>query len=177
MPDAYGIYDGKFLQEYAVASAVNALSVASPTVPADRVWTIFSASYYPNVAETKTVYFAIHSNKSGLGYPISIPMSIALSIALYFPALLYGDEMKLWPGEYLFVLRDSATAGSAMQLNMRYIDVQIPLYREYEAQRERREMDFRSMVSKTTGGARVPGSQIGGRTSIDKDTLTKRMRV
>lgn len=162
MPEAYDLHEARFLQERQSFSDVNALSAQVGPVPAGKVWTILSANYYPDTAETKIVYFYILS-KAALGYAITVPQSIALSAANSFPCLTEGMELRLYPGEYLCVHRDSAAAGSIMVLLVRYIESDLPYYSYEEPQNKivRQAMRRGSQYRSSGGGISEGGSQAG----------------
>jgi len=126
-PDAYALHEARLLQEFVRTSAVVATTVFSDVVPAGKVWTILSASYYPDASEAKYIYFFVQG-RSSAQYPITIPQTITLSPTRPFPAVTEGMEIKLFPGEYLGVTRDSATAGSSMVIRIRYIENDLPYY-------------------------------------------------
>jgi len=126
-PEAYGLHDGRFVEEQYRTCAANALIVNSGIVPAGKVWTILSALVYPSVAETRTVHLGLVS-RYGTEYPVTIPVSIALVSTIPLPLLTYGMEIKLFPGDKLYARRDVATAGSTMTIIYRYIENDLPYY-------------------------------------------------
>lgn len=135
MPEAYSVFDAKFLQWAGSVSAANALTVlALSGVPDGKVWTILGASYYPSTAETRTVAYGVYNG--GRVFPVTIAESwpyvgnTNLGLAL----LREGMELRLYPGDYLFVARDAATAGSTMSLFFRYIETDLPPYRYLDPQ-------------------------------------------
>lgn len=157
MPDAYEVYEARFLMEGGpITSAANATTIDGLTCPANRVWTILSASYNPSVAETQTVLFYILS-RSGIYYPITQPVSIALSGTILFPLVREGMELKIFPGEKIGAFRGAATAGSTMTIAYRFIESALPLYEEYEPQVRRSQIRKRS-----SSGTRSIGGGFGG---------------
>lgn len=151
--DAYEVHDGRFVQDRQFISAADALVVNSAAVPVNKVWTIIGLGYFPNTAETKIIVFSIGKLAGAFVYPITVPVSIALSTARGLPGLQEGMEIKLFPGEYISVNRDSATAGSTMILNVRYLETDLPYY-EYVDPMSRVVSKKRAhgSVYRTTGG-------------------------
>lgn len=125
--DAYDLHDGRFIQAPTWASAANATALDSAVVPAGKVWSILSLTYYPDVAETRTVVISILA-RDGQDHPIRIPATIALSPSLRYPGLTEGLELKMYPGESIHISRDVATAGSVMRGRMRMIETDLPYY-------------------------------------------------
>lgn len=177
MPDAYEIHEGRYVQFAVSQSAANALVVLSTYgVPAGKIWTIIGAGYYPSVSETKTCAFGIYND--GRVYPVTLADSWAYigNTNLALAALREGMELKLYPGDYLFVARDSATAGSVMNLNFRYIESDLPPYRYTDPQSQvvRRvaghsgNLRSSSPGSVSRGGIDVGGEGPGGHRSEPK---------
>lgn len=158
MPDAYTITESRFVQQQTITSAAGDVSLVDYAVPAGKVWTILQAGYTPSAGETKVVQWFIR--RAGVNYPITLPTSIALTTITAWPAVTEGMELKLFPGEQLYVSRDSATAGSTMTLFKRYIETDLPLYEYVDPQEQLRISKFRRGI---IGGAVSP--QSGGRPS------------
>jgi uncharacterized membrane protein YgcG len=163
MPEAYEIHEGRLIQEVVVQSAANALSVFLPAVPVGIVRTMLQGSFYPSVAETRTVYFAIQS-RTGSQFPITVPQTIALSTVILFPALTQGLEIKLWPGDLLCAFRDVATAGSTCLVRARFIDNDLPYY-SYEDPLKKviDQPQKHASIFRGGGGAAGGGGGGGGR--------------
>jgi len=167
MPDGYELHDGRFLCEAVSQSAADAISLWTLPCPANKVWTILSASYYPSAAETRTVHWCVLS-RAGLYYPISVPVAIALSMTILYPLVTEGMEIKLFPGESLNVRRDVATAGSSMTIRYRYIETDLPFYSYAEPlnkvvkSAQRHGSTFRATGGISPGGSGSGGGIIGG---------------
>jgi uncharacterized membrane protein YgcG len=161
--DAYELYEGRQIQEYVFTSAANALSVGSGVVvPAGKVHTILAANYTPSVAETRTIYFG-KVTRPGNIFPLTIPTAIALSTTIRMPFVTEGMEHKLFPGEYLAVYRDVATAGSDMTIRIQFIESDIP-FTEY-VERLKKVVDTsrkHGSTFRSTGGISTGGSSSGG---------------
>jgi uncharacterized membrane protein YgcG len=135
MPEAYELHEGRYIQEYVVSSAANAVLLQGNIVPAGKVWTILSACYFPSAAETKIIEYSVIARSSSRN-AISIPVSILLDATMRLPLLTEGMELKIFPGESLYVARDSATAGSTMTLIVRFIEADLPFYAYEEPQKK-----------------------------------------
>lgn len=133
MPDAFELHEARFVQSTYSSGGLAATTVGTAQVPAGKVWTIRFASYYPDIAETKIIWFYVVA-RSTILYAITRPVSIALSSTAQFPMLENGMELKLYPGESLGVRRDSATAGSTMLIYFCYIESDLPYYAYEEPQ-------------------------------------------
>jgi uncharacterized membrane protein YgcG len=160
-PEAYELHDARFIQEFSITSAANALGVWGPNVLPGKVWTILAASYVPSVAETRTVYYAIRSY-GGVSYPVTMSVSIPLPPGL-FPIVTMGMELRIYPGFQLAVFRDAATALSTMTLRVLYIETDLPYYR-YEDPLKKviaQSQKHGSLVRGGGGGGGVGGG--GGR--------------
>ena len=155
---AYEIYDGRFIQEEASGSAANATSCDALTAtPANRVRTVIAARYHPSVAETRTVTWC-KITRSTRELPLTVPNTIALSTTIPLPLVTEGMEIKLWPGEYLRVLRDVATAGSTMALSFQFIETDIPFHEYVEPLKKVvQTMRKHGAVYKSIGGIRTGG--------------------
>lgn len=164
MPDAYALGEGRFLQNANYVSLANALYANLGPVPVNRIWTILSALAYCSAAETRNYWFAVVSLDTNR-YPVTAPASVSIAPAttMWYPMLREGMELRLYPGESLYALRDVATAGSTIGLYIRYIDSQLPLYEEVEPQQQRKRISSvpsnigRGIVARTLPG-RSPGS-------------------
>lgn len=174
MPDAYETHDARLVQETTIISAADALYVQSDPVPANKVWTILSATYTPSVAETRVCCFE-RWGRSGNRYPVNFPQSIALDpsvIVLGFPTDTM--ELKLWPGERFGARRAAATAGSTMYLLIEWVETDLPLYEYIEPQIKKRVARAASDVRRVLGGmgggggASSPPARGGGGAPIVK---------
>lgn len=157
MPDAYELYDGKFVQTIQAVSAANALTILTTrAVPDGKIWTILGANYEPSAAETKVVAWGVYTRNAQV-YPITIPQSFQYlpTLGLGFPCVREGMEIKLLPGDYLFAARDSATAGSTMAILVRFVETDMPLLRYVEPQREvpQRRVAHSTIFSASPGAA------------------------
>jgi len=159
MPDAYGIHEGRFVQELVAASAANATAVGiGVTVPEGKIWTILCAEYHPSVAETKYVHFNLVTRAINT-YVITEPVSVALTAARGWPLLREGMELKLFPGESVQAVRDSATAGSSMVIAMRFLESDLPYY-EYEEPQKKvvKVLRGHGSVYRSSGGISTGGT-------------------
>lgn len=168
MPDAYLVSDGRYIGEDVRVSAAGATSLDSTPCPENYVRTILTAGYQCSAVETKTLYWAI-VRPSGNVFPITIPIAQAMNANL-FPLVEQGMEVKMFPGEILRIYRDSATAGSTMAMYIRFIESPLPIYQQYEPQKDVLAQKFRrgsitrvlrSVAGGSYGGSPPPGA--GGR--------------
>lgn len=162
MPEAWEVYDGRFIQEWVGGSAANALAKGSNIVPAGKVWTILCATHTPSVNETQTVWFSIYG-RSTYDHVVTVPQSIALTVTMGMPMLTMGMELKLFPGETLFSHRAVATAGSTMNLYLRYIETDLPPFHYEDPQAKIQATKLRHGLSllrsaASGGGGTPPGS-------------------
>jgi hypothetical protein len=166
--DAYELHEGRFLQEGVFTSAADALYVTSGLVPAGKVWTILSATYNPSATETRTVQYVL-AGRNNAQYAIRDPVAIALTTTMGFPCVTEGMELKLFPGEYLRVQRDVATAGSTMAMKMRWVETDLPYYsyddplNKVVKAAQRHGSAYRSSGAVSIGGPGAAG-RVGGRT-------------
>ena len=161
MPEAYEVYDGRFLQERSVTSGAGATTITGPAVPAGKVWTVMSGSYAPSVAETRTVCWFILT-RGGNYIAISFPQTILLPPGNW-PLLTQGTEIKLFPGEALYINRDVATAGSTINIVFRFIETDLPYYSQVEKLRKVLDQSQRhGSVYRSTGAISTGGSGGGG---------------
>lgn len=160
MPDAYEVYEGRYLAEGISTSAANGLFEQVGPVPANRVWTILKARLAPSVAETQYVWFSVVTRTSQV-VPVTAPIQAALAPAVEqnYPLLREGMELKLFPGEYIRAYRAAATAGSTIAIYAQYIDSPLPIYEEYEPQVRRAQIKKRSTGQRSIGGG---GGSSGG---------------
>ena len=169
MPEAYDLHESRLVQQNNSGSAADALLVDSAAVPAGKVWTIIRADVKPSAAETQVYCFQVFS-ATGLGYTVTLPMSVALGIAYGLPLLEQGNEMKLFPGDRLRARRAAATAGSNIVIYYEYIETDLPYYSYVEPLNKvvkakiQHGSAFRSSGSLSTGS---PGSG-GGPGPIDR---------
>jgi hypothetical protein len=170
MPDAYQIYDSRFISAKRGDSAVNGLFVQVGGPPVGKVWTIIAASYFPSAAETRTVFWSLIS-AGNIQYALTVPQAIALSTAVLYPFVIMGLEFKLFPGQSIQVNRDVATAGSTCTINIIYYETDLPPF-EYEdpqnivrAQRLKHGWNLRSISrgGGTPAGSVPPEAPSGGR--------------
>ncbi len=168
--DAYDLHEGRFLQSRGAASAANGVSVSVGPVPAGKVWTFLAGAYHPSATETKTAYWLIYNAITGEEFPVTQPVAIALGPLIPLPLVTMGMEIKLFPGEFLFVRRDSATAGSTMDIHTRLIETDLPYYAYEEPQNkvvrkvQQHGQVYRSSgaISQTGGGSPGPSGHGGG---------------
>jgi len=155
--DAYQLHEARLLQEKVSYSGIAGLYAAVGPVPAGKVWAILSASYSPDAAETRSVWFTIYSRAS-FNYAVTRPQSIALSGSIPFPMVTEGMELNLFPGETLRVYRDVATAGSVMALFVRFVESDLPFY-AYDEPLKRTVVTARKHGSqyRSTGGISTGG--------------------
>ena len=167
MPEAYGLHDGRFVQEKSVQSAAVATQLQLAPVPADKVWTIIQGAYFPDIAETRTVQFLVIT-KSTWEYAISNPAAVALGPNIRLPVVTEGLELKLFPGDSLRIRRDAATALSTMIMGIRYIETDLPYYSYEEPLKkvvrvaQRRGSTYRSTGSISEAGGAPPSGHGGG---------------
>jgi uncharacterized membrane protein YgcG len=94
------------------------------------VRTILHAHYYPDIAESRAVYFAKIS-RAGVMY--NFRTLAAYNSALFqLDVLAQGMEVRLFPGEYIRFGRDVATAGSSMIFRAQYIDHILPFQKHLD---------------------------------------------
>lgn len=165
--DAYGLHEGRHIQEGYAVSAADATDLFWGPVPAGFIRTIIGAAYFPSATETRVVQFMIRRS-SASDFPFRDPVSIALGAAVYYPALTEGMELKLYPGEYLRVVRAAATAGSTMSIRVRYIETELPFY-SYEEPLKKVVQAARRHGTSFARGVVTPASvpPSGGPGSID----------
>lgn len=168
--DAYLFHDARFITELVSVSAANALTVALGPVPIGKTWTVLSGRYTPSAAETQQVWWGLYS-PSGVLYPVTQVVSIALSSVIPFSLVTEGMELKLFPKEYLTINRAVATAGSTMSVFARVIETDLPYYSYEDPQKKvvyqlrRHGSVYRSSggISQSGGGGGTgPGSTQGG---------------
>ena len=159
MGDLYRVDELRNPQQYSVTSAVAAtFHVCSDFVcPANVVRTILWAHYYPDIAETRSVYFAVLTN----GVMYCFRNVATYNSSLYQLAVLeQGAEIRLTPGDYLRFGRDVATAGSSMIFRCAYVDHIIPFQRFVDPYGPaRRKTPF---IPSYAGGGGIGGGGIGG---------------
>ena len=157
--DAYGLHEVRLLNEKVNSSGADALNISFGPVPAGRIWTIIYAFMIPSVGETRTVWFSVSSGSNT--FPISVPTNIALLASNGFPLLIQGNELKLYPGQYLRAYRDVATAGSSISLSVMYVDSPLPPY-EYAESYTRAAATKRRSAGSSFGGGFAGGGGVGG---------------
>jgi uncharacterized membrane protein YgcG len=156
--DAYELHEARLIQERTSSSGAGDLQLDGASVPAGKVWTILSARYNPDVAETRTVHFRVVSSRA-IAYTVTVPVAIALSTLILMPLVTEGMELKLFPGELLRCMRDAATAGSVMNLYIRLIESDLPFYAYREPlkpvvnQARKHGAVYRSSGGISTGGS------------------------
>lgn len=143
--------EGKFQQSGSVTSAVAALTVESPAVPAGKIWTVLAVSYYPSVGEARVLHFNIQKN--GVWLSATIPASVALTLESLVGFVDPPTPMILFPGDKFRVKREAATAGSTMIMQYAYIESDMPPMAYIEPQRE--------IARRRRSGIYPPGSPIG----------------
>jgi len=162
VPDGYELHDGRYTQVLNSTSAADALNVFLGPVPANKVWTILAARYLPNVSETRTVWWSKWNSLIG-AFPLTIPASRLLNTVIPNPLVIEGEELKLYPGEYLAAYRDVATAGSTMGIGIQFVETDLPYYSQVEPQRKLTQRRSDRIYQAVTGGAgRTGGSGPGG---------------
>lgn len=162
-PDAWEIHEGRFIQETLAASAAGDLFVYTDIVPNGVVRTFLSATYKPSVAETKTIIWYVYG-RAGMLHALKEPTTIALSSSITYPLLVQGNEIKLFPGERLWVTRDSATAGSGIYIYSRFVDSDLPFYSRVEPLKKvvnSQRAHVQSRISTAYGGTGA-GAFVGG---------------
>jgi len=160
MPDAYQVYEGRYIVYASATSAANALLIDTPAVPRNTVWTILSACCGASVDETNTKWFSILDPLAGYEFVVTLPASFAGIAANYqmLPCVREGMEMKLFPGEKLRAKRSAATAGSTFTVFFRYIVSDLPIYEQYEPQVRRAQLKRSSSGQRSLAG----GGGVGG---------------
>lgn len=156
MGDLYRSDELRFIQDYSATSAVAAtFHVCSDfVVPANVVRTILFAHYYPDMSESRSVYFAV-IGAAGLMYNWRVQASY--NSALYQLAVLeQGNELRLVPGDYIRFGRDAATAGSTMIFRCRYVDHILPFQKFIDPYGSARKKS--AFIPRYAGG----GGAIGG---------------
>lgn len=128
MPEGYELHEGRRVQELSNGSAANDLVIYLPAaVPAGKVWTVIALTYYPSVAETKYIVPTVRSLTT-TEHAVRAVANTYASPTIRMGLINEGMELKLWPGDNIYVRRDSATAGSAMTIICRYIENDLPFY-------------------------------------------------
>ena len=158
MPDAYDLYDGRFLQEAGSASSAGGLHTQIGPVPAGKVWTIFQAYLSTSISETQNFWFSVVS-RAQQNYPVTLPQEFTTVplVSQVLPMLREGMELKLFPEEYLSAFRAAATEGSTIKIYAKFSETDLPLYRYIEPQRQiptRRQAHGQSLAP-TSGGTSV----------------------
>jgi uncharacterized membrane protein YgcG len=176
MPDAFELHEARRVQERFASSAADALSVSGLAVPEGKVHTVRFINYTPSTAETRTVYAAVVGRSTTI-FSILRPASIALSTSIRFAALEQGNELKLYPGEYIVIYRDVATAGSSMYVWWSFIESDLPYYAYEEVLKKVvRTSKRHGVFGGTAGGAIAAGSDDvggGGRPGGGRDSSSK----
>jgi uncharacterized membrane protein YgcG len=158
--DAYQLHEARLIQERYAQSAVLDLNIFVGPVPAGKVWTIFSIAYDPSIAETRLIQIVIR-RPTTFDFPIINPITIALGPAIWLPGLTEGMELKLFPGEYIRVVRDVATALSYMECRIRFVETDLPYY-AYEEPLKKVIAQSQKHGSIMRGGGGGGGGGIGG---------------
>lgn len=160
--DAYELHEARLLQLTQATSAAGAVSVSIGPVPAGKIWTILHASYVCSHAETKSWYFSVYRSTFPCAMAVTRPAALAVIATWPNPMLTEGLEIKLYPGEYLFVTRDSATAGSTMQIAARYIETDLPFYSYDEPQNKvMRSVQKHGSTYRASGAISPAGGGVG----------------
>jgi len=152
MPDAYEVYEARYIRTGAYTSAANALTAALGPVPAGKVWTYMSAYLSTDDAVARNYWFSIL--RAGYYHPIVLPQSFTVAFGTYkdFPMLREGMEVKIFPGEYLVAHRDVAGVGTTLTIVARYIESDLRIYEEYEPQVRVAQLKRRSSGQRSLGG-------------------------
>lgn len=150
--------EGRLIQERGYNSAANATNVSFvyAPVPEGKVWVVLGFAYKPSVAETKIVGFS-KILKSTSEVAVLNPISLALN-PMSATFIEQGMEYVLFPGEYIKVYRDSATAGSTMTITMQIIEIDLPLYTYEDPQEVKRQRKVATSVLNRLGGGLGGGS-------------------
>ena len=141
---AYDLHELRFVQIGVASGALGGLTLATAPVPQNKIWTIIAAQYYPDAAETRLVTWSKISG--GLVFPLRLPTTIALGPAANYPLTTEGLQLILLPGEYFYLTRDVATAGSTMVVYFQYVESDLPTMKYFDPQKllsqDRRKRGF-----------------------------------
>jgi len=153
----WNLCEARLLQTKNGSSAANAEQAYCGPVPAGKIWVVLGVGYFPSIAETQTISFF---KKSGTNYfGLLNPLSMALNPAVA-TCIEQGMELMMWPGEYIYVVRDDHTDGSLMSFHINFVEIDLPLYTYNEPQVVKRQnraiSTVRQMISTQRGGG--PGS-------------------
>lgn len=129
--DAYEVHELRFTQIANVVSAANGLYAQVGPVPGGKLWTFLRGVGYPSVSETQYFWWSVYT-PSTIIFPVTLPLSLALTATMPVPLLTEGMELRLFPGEYLRINRAGATAGSTIGIAAQYIESDLPFYRYAE---------------------------------------------
>lgn len=164
----FPVQEYRLVQERTFTSAADAVFCALSTivVPAGKIWTLIGVSYRPSAAETRTICFSKIS-ATGAEFSLLNPITVQLSpTGNTATPLEQGSFIDLLPGEYIRVVRDTATAGSTMIVKLQFVEWDMPLYDYVEPQLEKRIRSFGTSVRRViaSGGGAGPsgGSGFGG---------------
>jgi hypothetical protein len=164
MSPVQDLADALFINEVIKVSAPNALTLTFGPVPAKKLWTIQAASYFPDAVETRTVQWLIMNPNGTTLFAVSLPISIALWGAACLPLVTEGLDFCLFPGQYLMVRRDVATVGSAMTMDVIYVESDMPLYHYVEPlEKSRIRKTTLAQFSRGPGQGGPTGAVIGPR--------------
>lgn len=148
----WNLGEARLIQERAASSGAGATSVSFvlAPVPQGKVWQIIGFGYYPSVAETKVISIEKTTRSGGVvGVLNPISLNLNPAIATYIEQ---GMEYTLYPGEYMTVRRDSATAGSTMYAMIQFVEIDLPLYTYDEPQVVKRQERAISSIRQRMGG-------------------------
>jgi len=143
--------EARLVQERANTSAADADSLAiGVNVPLGKCWIILACRYTPSVAETRDISF-YRITRTGVSFPILNPIALALnpSSATF---LEQGMEYLLFQGESLSVRRSAHTAGSTMDMNVEFVEIDMPLYTYDEPLIVKRQQRVLSSIRSRLGG-------------------------
>jgi hypothetical protein len=154
----FDLHEARQIQEGTVTSAANGIQVTSPTVPAGKLWTIIAAACFPSVNETKIVQWCKFT-RGVRPFAITVPQSMALGAAIFYPLLTEGNTLELYPGEAIQASRDSATAGSTIAMVYQYVESDLPFYAFDEPMKKLVQKRNTRAIAAVMGGV---GSSLSG---------------
>lgn len=159
MGDAYKVDDARFLLELTRQSAADDEDVSAFTdpCPPNIVRTLLQLSYSPSAVESKVIGARIYSTKTTYNHYFFGPQTFAYTAAGNMLAILnLGTELKVFPGEQVYIHREGHTAGSAMIVISRFLESSFPFYEVHDIQQ--RKVAFNQMLASTRLGNAAIGS-------------------
>ena len=164
MPGVWKLEEARLVQNRTYTSAANALNIGTDAPGPGKCWVLLGVGYKPSVAETKVISF--QKIWSGVSvYSMLNPVSMNLNPALATP-IEQGMEYLLLPHESIQATRDSATAGSTMNLVLQFVEIDLPLYTYDEPQIVKRQRQALSTIRTQLGGGTGRGGMVGGTSTI-----------